>query len=163
MVLFDFISSEEIASWNTVNDDVMGGNSICSFMAGGRSIAVFSGNISLEHGGGFASVRSSSSVFNLRGYEGIELHLLGDGKQYKFNIRADNEFDGIAYQSQFETTEGTWVDIRIPFRDFQPVFRGRAVPNAPLLDLTRICGLGFLVSNKQAGNFRLEIDYVQTF
>jgi hypothetical protein len=37
------------------------------------------------------------------------------------------------------------------------------VPNAPKLDQTRIAQIGFMISNKQAGAFELEIDWIKAY
>jgi len=160
MVLFDFTSPEEITRWSAVDDVVMGGLSGSGFTAGEEGVAVFSGTVSLEHGGGFASVRAPVPAGSLRGYEGIEMRVRGDGKRYKVNLRVDVTFDGIPHQGEFRTINGEWETLRIPFADFHPVFRGRAVAGAPVLEPAKVCGLGFLISGRQAGPFRLEIDYI---
>jgi NADH dehydrogenase [ubiquinone] 1 alpha subcomplex assembly factor 1 len=162
-VLFDFTSPEEITGWTAVDDVVMGGMSGSAFAGGEASVAVFSGTVSLEQGGGFASVRAPIPAGALRGCGGIELRVRGDGKQYKVNLRVDKEFDGIPYQGEFSTINGEWETLRIPFADFHPVFRGRAVAAAPVLDPAKVCSFGFLISGRQDGRFRLEIDYILAY
>ncbi len=56
VALVDLDDVGEVAGWTTVNDPVMGGmsNSRITYGDGGL---VFSGNISLENNGGFASAR----------------------------------------------------------------------------------------------------------
>ncbi|MFH1739553.1 MAG: CIA30 family protein, partial [bacterium] len=57
-VLFEFKHSDETTNWRTINDTVMGGVSNSEFRVEEEGIGVFSGSVSLENNGGFASVCS---------------------------------------------------------------------------------------------------------
>jgi len=48
----------------------------------------------------------------------------GDGKDSELRVRTDNRMDGISYRYRFATQPGTWMNIRVPFSEFVPVFRG---------------------------------------
>ena len=65
--------------------------------------------------------------------------------------------DGINHQASFDTTRDAWMTVRLPWRDFLPVFRGWRVPDAPVLNLAHVATVGLLVADKQAGKFRLEV------
>ena len=163
MILFDFHSEEECNAWKTINDFVMGGVSESRFEYSGASTAVFTGAVSLKNSGGFASVRSAPSLYNLRKYKGLKLRVRGDGKQYKINLRAEAAFDGVQYQAVFDSKRNEWIEISIPFRDFVPMFRGCLVNHAPQLDTSSICTFGILISGNQEGLFRLEIDWISVY
>ncbi len=62
-VLFDFGTLENMDDWLIVNDVVMGGLSKSRFILSDSNTAIFSGNVSLENKGGFASTRSLSGKF----------------------------------------------------------------------------------------------------
>jgi monofunctional biosynthetic peptidoglycan transglycosylase len=155
-VLVDFRQPEVVQKWNVINDGVMGGVSTSQFDHQ-TDKAVFSGIVSLENNGGFASVRSAPERFELSAFQGIALQVRGDGKTYKFNVRTDDSRDGINYRSAFVTTAGEWIIVELPFVDFEPTFRGRIVPDAPPLDTSNITTLGFLIADRQQGPFQLEI------
>jgi hypothetical protein len=53
--------------------------------------------------------------------------------------------------------------VRIPFQDLAPVHRGSPVSNAPPFDPHRNSTFGFLVSDKQAGSFRFEIERLSAY
>jgi hypothetical protein len=53
--------------------------------------------------------------------------------------------------------------VQIPFQDLVPVHRGSRVSNAPPFDARRIATFGLLISNKQAGPFRLEIERILAY
>jgi len=57
----------------------------------------------------------------------------------------------------FETLKDEWQTLRLPFEEFLPAFRGRFVREALHLDLSCVTSLGLMVSDRQAGPFRLEI------
>ncbi len=78
--LIDFQHAEEAQRWRAINDDVMGGLSRSS-LHGEDGIGVFSGELSLEHGGGFASVRREPEPFDLSAYAGLVLQVCGDGRR----------------------------------------------------------------------------------
>lgn len=157
--LVDF-SSGDTQAWLPVNDGVMGGLSQSRMQASGSGTAVFSGIVSLENNGGFASVRVPLEEVDLSDYQGLVVRIFGDGKRYQFRIRTDNRFDGIAYQAFFETTNGQWEQIEIPFSSFKPTYRGRTPRNASALNTGSICQIGFLIADKQNGPFRLEVDWI---
>jgi hypothetical protein len=158
-VLLDFSSTTDSAAWQVVNDDVMGGISTSRFEQVG-GVAVFQGEISLENNGGFASVRSQPARHDLTGCDAFVVRVRGDGHRYKFTVRTDGGFDAPLYQCAFETKRGKWQEHRLPFQDFVPTFRGRVLTGIPPLEPSRVASVGFLISGKQAGRFRLEIAYV---
>jgi len=149
--------------WQTINDGVMGGVSKSSFYLTTNATALFSGNVSLENNGGFASVRSPARDSKLKGFEGILLLVKGDGKTYKFSIRIDRAFDGINYQTDFTAPKDAWKEIRLPFSAFKPTYRGRTLTDRPALDPAKIRIVGFLVSDKQEGQFTLEIKWIKAY
>jgi monofunctional biosynthetic peptidoglycan transglycosylase len=161
--LYDFGKQEALAQWWAINDGVMGGVSSGGMQDSGEETALFTGVVSLENNGGFASVRSRPKEWDLGASAGIMLKIRGDGGRYKFNLRTDAAFDGILYVAPFETTAGKWQTVRLPFDRFRASFRGRAMPDAALLDPSRIVSLGLLISDKQAGPFRLEIAWIGTY
>jgi monofunctional biosynthetic peptidoglycan transglycosylase len=163
MLLISFEDPEEIDRWRIINDGVMGGISRSSIERTDSGNGVFAGVVSLENNGGFASCRRRSASFNLDDYSGILLRVKGDGQTYKFRVRMDDEFVGVAYSWDFETVDDKWLDIRLPFDRSTPTMFGQPVPNAPSLQPEEIRQIGFLISDKQAGPFELEIDHVSAY
>jgi monofunctional biosynthetic peptidoglycan transglycosylase len=157
--LLDFSSAAD-AAWQVANDDVMGGVSTSRFDVR-NGVAVFRGEVSLENDGGFASVRSSPVRQNLSGLETLVLRVRGDGRRYKFTARTESGFDAPVYQCAFTTKRGEWEEHRLPSREFVPTFRGRILTSVPPLNATRVVSVGFLISDKQAGPFKLEIAWIK--
>ncbi len=158
--LSDFSASTNTAAWQIVNDDVMGGISRSSFhLANG--VAIFQGEVSLENNGGFASVRSLPARYGLAGCNAFLIRVGGDGRSYKFTARTTHSFDSAIYQVAFKTKKGKWEELCLPLKDFVPTFRGRVLPGEPPLDPEKVTSVGFLISEKQAGAFCLEVAWIK--
>jgi hypothetical protein len=155
--LFSFGSAASVADWSAIDDAVMGGVSRSCMRHDPAGHAVFEGIVSLEHNGGFASVRSRPMDLGVPGAVCYLLEVRGDGKRFKLNLRTDDAFDGTHYQSAFEAPAGTWALVRLPLSDFRPNFRGRDVPGAPPLDPARVRQVGLLIADRQAGSFALAL------
>lgn len=161
--LFDFRDPGAAADWVPVNDTVMGGVSSSRIQATTDGTAVFTGSVSLENNGGFASVRTRARNHDLRGYDGVELRVRGDGRRYKINMKNDPYLDGAMYRAEFDTTADSWTTIRIRFEEFVPTFRGRQIRDGRPLDLAHVMSFGLMISDKQAGPFRLELSEIAPF
>ncbi|PIE35762.1 CIA30 family protein [candidate division KSB3 bacterium] len=162
-MVIDFNNTDEIENWRIVNDGVMGGLSKSEIVLSDENTAIFQGTVSLEHYGGFASTRAISHDYKLHGYTGLLVRIKGDGRRYQLRIRTDDRFDGVSYRTHVDINADSWMTIRIPFADFVPVFRGRIVKDAPPISPENIHQIGFLIADKQAGDFRFEIDWIQAY
>ena len=101
--------------------------------------------------------------FQLDGFKGILVRVKGDGKKYQFRIRTDDRFDGVAYRYHFETDMGRWQTISVPFDKCVPVLRGRILPDVEPVSPKDIQQVGFLISDRQSGDFRLEIQWMKGY
>jgi len=160
-MLIDFNDADESGTWWIVNDGVMGGLSQSEFKLTGEGTAIFQGNVSLENFGGFSSIRTNPRSFELENHQGLLVRVKGDGKKYQLRLYHDNRFDDIAYRTYFQTQPATWLTIRAPFSEFVPVFRGRIMNNVSPISPEKIKAIGFMISDKQAGPFQLEIDSIR--
>lgn len=154
--LLDFGDPARDGGFISIDDAVMGGRSHSRVTVAG-GVLLFEGEVSLEAGGGFASIRSAPAPFDLSGAAGLALRVRGDGKRYKVNLRSDDVLEDVAWQASFDTATGGWEVILLPLELFQPTLRGRPVPQAGPLRPDRIRTIGVLISDRQAGPFRLEI------
>jgi len=147
--------------WRNVDDVVMGGVSRSSLSIRKDGHAEFSGVVSLERNGGFASVRTALGLQDFASFDRFRIRVKGDGRRYSFRVRNDDRFDGVVYASDFDTTAGAWREIDLPFLSFRPLFRGVAVPGAPPMDPGKVAQVGFLISLKQDGPFSLQVDWIK--
>ena len=157
LILFDFNKEIELANWTVVNDVVMGGRSEADFSINSEGYGVFSGQVSLENNGGFSSVRYRFESLDVIKYKKVVLKLKGDGKAYQFRLKSDLSH-AHSYVKHFQTS-GEWEFIEINFKDMHPRFRGRVLdmPNYSGKMMTEVA---FLIANKKAEAFMLEIDKI---
>jgi uncharacterized protein YbjT (DUF2867 family) len=176
MSIFDFTRSnphlQEI--WGSVDDVVMGGVSESGMRWGGSS-AIFSGRVSTDNSGGFASVRTRNfdPTMDLTDYTGIELRVKGDGQRYKLFIRTEAAWDGVGYAYSFDTSSNEWITIRAPFDRLVPVFRAKVVNPSPRFDRTQIRSFQLMLSKFEydrelnpsftPGLFTLEIESISAY
>jgi len=146
--------AQDISAWRIVNDTVMGGVSTSSISRAGTE-AQFSGEVSVEHGGGFASVRAPEQRRDVSAADGFRVTVRGDGKTYKWTAYTHGG-GAISYRLPF-TPATDWQTLFLPFADLKPFRRGRHLPSAPDFDPTSLRTFGVLIGDKQAGPFRLDI------
>jgi monofunctional biosynthetic peptidoglycan transglycosylase len=163
LTLFDFQASSRLDDWIIVNDGVMGGLSQSEIVLSDSNSAVFQGVVSLDNNGGFSSTRTISRNYGLHGYNGILIHVKGDGKKYQFRIRTNDRFDGVSYRHHFDTEPNEWITIRVPFDECIPVYRGRILDNVEPISPKQIQQIGFLISDKQEGPFKLEVKWIKGY
>ncbi len=158
--LFTFTGAEP--DWNIVNDSVMGGISQSSIAVDeGLGQMLFSGNVSLENNGGFASARTEWTTYNLEAYDGIALRVRGDGNLYRLRLRTATTGYGLAYTAWFRTEADSWQEIYIPFDEMAPLYRDVLIPEAGYIDASTIRSFGIMVSDKQEDDFALEVDWIK--
>ena len=147
--------------WMITNDGVMGGKSSSQFQINKDGNGVFLGTVSLKNNGGFASVKNHEPI-NLSGFSSIRLYIRGDGNRYSFRLQtgSSGQVNPWSYEQRFETKDNEWTEVDLPLDKFTPTFRGRTPDDVPPLDLYAIKRYGFLISDKQEGEFRLEIDQI---
>ena len=158
----DIINTEKnigLNNWNIVNDDVMGGVSKSYLSLNDENNLIFSGNVSLDNNGGFASSRMSLSTQSLNGIKSFKIKFRGDGNIYKLRLRQNNM--RASYSSDFKSVKDKWVEVNIPVEDFIPTWRGYSYNNYPALEIEKINSLGIHISDKQEGKFKLEIKYIK--
>ena len=157
--LFDFDGNGP--TWYSVNDVVMGGVSRSSAIIDPKKKRLsFSGILSLENNGGFASIRSQEGTYDLSAYDGIALRVRGDGKIYRFRIRTEETGPEIAYTALFKAKNDSWQEIYIPFSEMLPIYRGVVVNEVEALNPASIRSFGLMLSEQQQGEFSLEIDLI---
>ncbi|MEN8871771.1 MAG: CIA30 family protein [Akkermansiaceae bacterium] len=161
VVLADFDGDKVAGEWKTVNDNVMGGRS-----KGGPSfsdgVLKFSGATN-TNGGGFSSIRTQPSEFDLTGKDGLLIRARGDGRTYKVELRTDIKMRSwaVPFRADFETVEGEWQEIFVPLDSFSPTLFGQKLPASPSLDPSKVSSLGFMIYDKKDGAFSLEVDWVK--
>lgn len=160
-MLFDFSDAQVVDSWQTVDDRIMGGYSQ-SLPTHIDNVGLrFTGTVSLKNSGGFASIRSNVDDFDLGQFSGLRLRLRGDGKIYKISLRTDIFFDGVSYQTSFETLQDTWQEIFLPFETFTPTHHGIKLSTVAPMNTSTIKSFGLFIADRQEGSFQLDMAWIK--
>ena len=159
-VLFQFDKLGAANAWKTVNDGVMGGRSVGRFKINRDKTMEFSGTLSLENNGGFASVRSRGKNLGLVEGDILVVRVRGDGRKYTLNLYPKKRLIAFSYRAEFQTQKNKWIEVRIPLKKFVATSFGRVVRNQQL-DPRQINGLGILLGDKKAGPFKLQIEWLR--
>ena len=163
-ILFDFSQPNAATQWRIVNDGVMGGRSTSKIEILTDAQLQFSGTLSLENNGGFASVRSGpnggSTSLGLKPGDTVVIRVKGDGRKYTFNLYVPDRRTAFSYQLDFQTKPQEWAQIRLPVDRFVAHSFGRLVRGATL-DPAQVHSLGILLGDKRAGDFKLIVDWIK--
>ena len=158
----DIINPENgigLKNWSIVNDDVMGGVSSSNISVNDENNIVFSGFLSLKNNGGFASSRLNYSKETLAGVKSFKIKFRGDGNIYKLRLMQNNR--RASYSHSFKSLNDKWTELNILAKDFKPTWRGNTYRNYPDLQIEKINTIGLQISDKQEGEFKLELKYLK--
>ncbi len=159
--LFDFTGADAAKDWQTVNDGVMGGVSEGKFQIADKKTLEFFGTLSLENNGGFASVRTKANKLGLEKGDAIVAKVRGDGREYTLNLYLNKPLVAFSYRATVQTKKDEWVEVKVPLERFEATSFGRVVKDAGAVKPEEVNALGFMVSDKKAGPFKLEVESIK--
>lgn len=148
-----------IKNWNIVNDDVMGGISTSTMSLNKEKNLLFKGNLSLENNGGFASSTLSLEKNILNEVKFFKIKFKGDGNTYKLRFRQNNR--RASYSHDFKSSKDEWIEVDLRVEDFKATWRGYSYSDYPALEPKEVISMGLQISDKQEGEFILEIEYIK--
>ncbi len=142
-----------------VNDDVMGGRSSSSAAVTDGQLH-FSGVMSLENNGGFASVRLRWG-FDLSAATAVILRVRGDGRRYQLRLATDARYRDmpVSFGAEFDTRAGEWTEVRVPLQSLKATVRGSTL-HGQQMDPARVREIGLLIADKREGVFTLTVDWI---
>jgi NADH dehydrogenase [ubiquinone] 1 alpha subcomplex assembly factor 1 len=159
--LFDFSGAEAAMEWKNVNDGVMGGVSEGKFKITDKKTLEFYGTLSLENNGGFASVRTKAKKLGLEKDDTVVAKVRGDGREYTLNLYVNKPLIAFSYRTTVQTKKDEWIEVKVPLDKFEATSFGRVVKDAGGVDPKEISALGFMLSDKKAGPFKMEIESIK--
>ena len=159
--LFDFTGADPAKEWQNVNDSVMGGVSEGKFKIREKKTLEFVGTLSLENNGGFASVRTKAKKLGLEKGDTVVAKVRGDGREYMLNLYLNKPLIAFSYRATVQTKKDEWVEVKVPLDKFEATSFGRIVKNAGLVKPEEINSLGFMLGDKKAGRFKMEIEWIK--
>jgi len=158
---YQFGENSNTMDWYVVNDGVMGGLSK-SIIEYSSNTLRFSGEVSLENNGGFASIRSPFKNYDLSSYEKVEIKYKSTKQDVAFVLAPYRRWYYPNYKVLLPATNNEWNTIEFDVKEFREYEIGRATGN--LIDsniLGNIIRLGLITQTKAAGLFTFEIEYIQ--
>lgn len=159
--VLDFSDPAVAGAWQAVNDGVMGGVSDGRFTITPDKSLEFFGTLSLENNGGFASVRTKPTEFALAADDTLVVRVKGDGRDYVLNLYTKSRRIAFSYRAPLPTTKDEWREVAVPLAGFVPTSFGREVQGMGPVDPDQINGLGFMLSDKKPGPFRMQVAWVK--
>jgi monofunctional biosynthetic peptidoglycan transglycosylase len=161
ITLFDFTGADAAKEWQTVNDGVMGGVSDGRFKITDTKTMEFFGTLSLANNGGFASVRTKPKKLDLEKGDTLVAKVRGDGREYMLNLYPARSQVAYSFRAAVPTKRDEWIEVKIPLDKFEATSFGRVVKNAGAVKPDEINALGFMLGDKKAGPFKLEIEWIK--
>jgi hypothetical protein len=148
--------------WILLSDNIMGGITKSNLEYKENSL-VLSGNISLENYGGFSSTKTQYSEFDLSLYKGLKIRYKSSNQQYAFTLEDSRNWTLPNYKGDFPPKSGNdWNEATLYFKDFKEYQigepSGRKMKQSALKNIVR---MGITTTEKKAGPFFIEIDYIE--
>jgi hypothetical protein len=157
--VFAFAGIDDVSRWSVVNDSVMGGVS-SGELAWADGAMVFTGELSLDNNGGFASVRSPfldpASVAGWGERDSLSVEVRGDGRSWAVEVRTFSDTGG--WIAAVTPPVDDVAVLEVPWVAFAPVTRFLDPRDAPApLDPTDIASVAFYLIDGIEAPFRLEV------
>lgn len=169
-VIISFPDASSVAAWRNVDDSVMGGVSASTsswLLSGGRGAMEFTGELSTDNNGGFASTLSRVDKdlgTRASGSRALGVRAFGDGRIYLLQLRAGPSGTE-RWISRFTPpnvdSKWTGVTVEVAFSSFEPVNQFlRPIDPVAALDPATISQIGIYVLDGQVGSFRLVLESI---
>ena len=159
--LFDFTEADAAKEWQTVNDGVMGGVSDGKFKITDAKTMEFFGTLSLANNGGFASVRTKAKKLDLGEGDTLVAKVRGDGREYMLNLYPNKQRVAYSYRATVQTKKDEWIEVKVPLDKFEATSFGQMVKNEGAVKPAEINAMGFMLGDKKAGTFKMEIEWIK--
>jgi hypothetical protein len=160
--------------WGPLDDVVMGGASRSDLQPGVKFDGTWSGSVTTANNGGFAGIRTKlfSPKKDASACRGFLLKVKGDGSRFKFIARDDEDWNGIAWSTSFDTVKGKEVAVKIPWSKLKATRFARTILDKNF-DKSSVTGIQISLSKFEydgglnpkftEGPFKLDIEKVEFF
>lgn len=157
--VFGFPGADDLDGWSVVNDTVMGGVS-SGELAWVDGAMAFTGELSLDNNGGFASVRSPfidpAVAAAWADWDGLAVDVRGDGRRWAVEVRTFSEAGG--WIAMVAPPSDRFAVVEVSWATFEPVTRFLDPRPSPTpLDPTNIASVAFYLIDGIEAPFRLEV------
>lgn len=174
LVLFNFGDEEHLEKWKRVVPETGAEGAKAprvNFQITGPNRVAFMGQVYSKYSG-MAEIRTVPSKLNLRGFSGLILRCIGDGKEYSIILRTtEGVKNKVEYVAQIQSHKNKWDSIRIPLSSFKAysIDDHTLRRDAPELDRgdVRQMAIQFrkpeVSPEKDDGRFYLGVDYLKVY
>ncbi len=121
----------------------------------------FFGTLSLANNGGFASVRTKAKKLAFEKGDSLVAKVRGDGREYMLNLYPNKPQVAYSYRATVQTKKDEWIEVKIPLDKFEATSFGNVVKNAGAINPAEINALGFMLGDKKAGPFKLDVEWIR--
>ena len=77
------------------------------------------------------------------------------------NLHVPRPLVAFSYRATVQTKKDEWIEVKLPLDKFEATSFGRLVKDAGPVDPQEVNGLGFLLGDKKAGPFKLEVEWIK--
>lgn len=158
-ILYDFTAEGDEVEWSTLNDVIMGGSSTSRFERVEGAMR-FSGSLSQQNRGGFASIKDGKGLRDLGHTDGFQIKVRGDGREYSLMVWTDDAPDRVYYGVAFSPPDGEWQVIDLRWSEFKSYYRGFWVAQGEI-NPSRIVSIGLMISDGASGPFMLDMAWIR--
>ena len=161
--IIDFGETKDGTSWRIVNDGVMGGLSQSNAMLTSDSVK-FSGTVSLENNGGFASIRTLIPEQSLANCKTMTIRYKSNSLTRTFGLSLKNSqrYYIPYYKHTFSPKTKDWQELKVNLNNFKHYRISQVIGDSmPSNALDDVYNIAIIISDKISGPFDIEIDYIK--
>lgn len=161
-LVFDFgTKGKQISSWSVLSDQIMGGVSQTDLKYNDEA-AQIKGVISLDNFGGYSSIRSAFSQFDLSTYKTVTVRYRGKGQQFSLMLQTSRDWTRPNFKLPLGKASADWQTVTLSLMDFKEYQVGSPTGRGITLEaLAGVQRIGFETSEKKEGPFEVEVDYIR--
>jgi len=93
--------------------------------------------------------------------ETLVARIRGDGREYTLNLYTNKPLVAFSYRAPVPTKKDEWIEVKVPLDKFEATSFGRPVKDAGAVKPDEINALGFMLGDKKAGAFKLEVEWIK--
>ena len=140
-----------------IHDTVMGGRSSGTVIQHNNDAVLFTGNLSLDNNGGFASAEFKLlNKLTMPNATLLQLHAIGDNRTYQLRLKTPYIPQGVAYVAEF-TAVPQQHRFNFDVDAFSGRYRGAPVLNLPQLQINDISHVSIMLADKTSGPFQVAL------
>jgi len=155
-------SAGKTKDWYVISDNVMGGVTTSKLEYSENSM-ILSGELSLKNFGGFSSVKTRFSDFDLSAYKGLKIRYKASYPKFALTLEDSKNWTYPYYKGHLPNSKpNTWTETTLYFKDFKEYQIGE--PTGDMLEqvkLKKMVRLGIMTTDKKEGPFSIEVDYIE--